>query len=105
MVVITIYIVNTLLYISNSTSKVCHDLNYTFLRGKPNLSLQKEAIENHAFFFFFFNQGELLVDTLTQTSLSMHHSLFQLGVVATELALASLNEDSNSQVLLELESQ
>jgi hypothetical protein len=37
-----------------------------FLRGKPKLSLQKEAIENHTFFFFY--QGEFLGDTYTSLS-------------------------------------
>jgi hypothetical protein len=90
----------------SSTSKVCHYLNYTFFKRQTKIIFTKKkiAIEDHIFFGFVY-QGELLGDTLKQASLSMHQSLFRLGVAAMELALASLYEDPKSQVLLQLESQ
>jgi hypothetical protein len=47
------------------------------LRGKPKLSLQKKAIEDHTFFVFVY-QGEFLGDMLTQASLSMHKVYYDL---------------------------
>lgn len=65
------------------------------------ISFTERAIENHSFFY----QGEFFGETLIQASLLMHHTLLRLGVAATELVLASLYENSKSEVLLELEWQ
>lgn len=54
---------------------------------------------------YFFYQGEFFGETLIQASLLMHQTLLRLGVAATELVLASLDENSKSEVLLELEWQ
>jgi hypothetical protein len=42
-------------------------LTTPFLRGKPKLSLQKKAIEDHTFFVFVY-QGEFLGDANTGLS-------------------------------------
>jgi hypothetical protein len=87
---------------------------YVFFKGQTKINLHliklivisftKRAIENQTPFFYYY-QGEFLGETLIQASLLMHHTLLRLGVAATELALASLYENSKSELLLELESQ
>jgi len=70
----------------SNTSKVCHDLNYTFFKRQAKIFFtqkkKKKTVEYHTFFVFVY-QGEFLGDTLTQVSLSMHQSLFHIGVAAT----------------------
>jgi hypothetical protein len=92
----------------SSTSKVSQDLNYTFFKRQTKIiftqKIKKKIIKKsywrpHIFVIVY--QGEFFGDTLKQASLSMHQSLFRLGVAATKLDLASLYEE----VLLELESQ